>query len=166
MTHTNTTARVLSLDLAQTCGFALIANGVITSGSQCFAGKPKKGERLHPGANFHRFDNWLRERLCDDKPEAVCFEEVFRWMSSSAAHSFCGFRAIMMIQCARKGIPTFAYSPTTIKKHFCGSGNAKKEVMIATACMRWPDLDYTDDNEIDALAILFLHLSNLKPVTA
>ena len=162
MTNPNTTARVLSLDLAQTTGGALIANGIITSGSQCFAGKTKKGETQHAGNNFSRFDNWLRDRLCDDKPEAVCFEEVFRWMSSSAAHSFCGFRAIMMLQCTRKGIPCFAYSPTTIKKDFTGSGNAKKEVMIATALMRWPGLDYTDDNEIDSIAILHTHLKNTK----
>lgn len=165
MHHANTHAKVLALDLAQTTGWAVLANGVITSGSQCFASKPRKGVTPHAGDNFHRFDNWLRERLCDDKPESVCFEEVFRWMSSSAAHSFCGFRAIMMIQCARKGIPVHGYSPTTIKKHFCGSGNAKKDVMIATACMRWPDLEITDDNQVDSLAILHLHLSTLKTAT-
>lgn len=162
MTHPNTKVRVLSLDLAQTTGWALIANGIITSGSQCFAGKTKKGETQHAGNNFSRFDNWLRDRLCDDKPEAVCFEEVFRWMSSSAAHSFCGFRAIMMLQCTRKGIPCFAYSPTTIKKYWTGNGAAKKELMMETTLMRFPDLDLTDSNEADAIAILHTHFANQK----
>lgn len=166
MNHPNTSARVLALDLAQTSGWALIGNGVITSGSQCFASKPKKGHSPHEGNNFCRFDNWIRDRLCDDKPEAVCFEEVFRWMSSSAAHSFCGFRAIMMVQCTRKGIPCYGYSPTTIKKAWTGNGAAKKELMMETTLMRFPDIDLTDNNEADAIAILSLHLSTLKTAKA
>lgn len=166
MYHANKTARVLALDLATTTGHALIAAGVITSGSQHFGHKLKKGQPHPPaGLQFAQFENWLKERLRDDKPEAIAYEEVFRWMSSSAAHVFCAFRGILLKEAIRAGVPCFAYSPTTIKKHFCGSGNAKKEVMIATACMRWPDFDYTDDNQIDAIAILHLHLSTLKTAT-
>ena len=163
MTHPNTSARVLALDLATTTGFALIGSGIITSGSQYFGTKVKKGQPHPPaGLQFAQFENWLKNHLRDDKPLEIAYEEVFRWMSSSAAHVFCGLRAIMLKEALRAGIPCFAYSPTTIKKDFTGAGNAKKEVMIATALMRWPGLDYTDDNEIDSIAILHTHLKNTK----
>lgn len=163
MNHTNTAARVLALDLATTCGHALLASGVITSGSQSFHSRPRKGVTIYPGEQFARFENWLKERLRDDKPEAIAYEEVFRWMSSSAAHVFCGFRAIMLNHAVRQGVPVFAYSPTTIKKWFTDKGNADKAAMMREAARRWPDLDATDDNEVDALAILHLHLSTIKP---
>lgn len=163
MNHPNQSARILALDLATTAGFALIANGVITSGSQWFGHKVKKGQPHPPaGLQFAQFENWLKERLRDNKPEAIAYEEVYRWMSSSAAHCFCAFRGIMLKEALRANIPCYAYSPTTVKKSFCGAGNAKKEVMVATAHMRWPDLEITDDNQVDSLAILFLHLSTLK----
>lgn len=163
MTHPNTTSRTLALDLATTTGFALLGQGIVSSGSQYFGTKVKKGQPHPPaGLQFAQFENWLKTRLRDDKPLEIAYEEVFRWMSSSAAHVFCGLRAIMLKEALRHQVPCFAYSPTTIKKHFCGSGNAKKEVMIATALMRWPGLDYTDDNEIDAIAILHTHLTFSK----
>lgn len=166
MNHPNQSARVLALDLATTAGFALIASGVITSGSQYFGHRVKKGQPHPPaGLQFAQFENWLKERIRDDKPEAIAYEEVFRWMSSSAAHCFCGFRAIMLKEAIRAGIPCFAYSPTTIKKYWTGTGSAKKELMMETTLMRFPDLDLTDSNEADALAILFLHLSTSKHAT-
>jgi len=166
MHHTNTTARVLALDLATTTGHALLAAGVISSGSQHFGHKLKKGQPHPPaGLQFAQFENWLKERIRDDKPAAIAYEEVFRWMSSSAAHVFCAFRGIMLKEAIRAGIPCFAYSPATIKKHWTGNGAAKKELMMETTLMRFPDLDLTDSNEADALAILFLHLSTLKHAT-
>lgn len=164
MNHPNQSARVLALDLATVTGFALIANGVITSGSQDFTRKPPTKSRLpeHVGASFSKFDNWLAERIRDDKPHIVIFEEVFRWSSSSAAHCFGGYRGIMMKQLARQGMHCYGYSPSQIKKSWTGNGNAKKELMMETTLMRFPDLDLTDSNEADAIALMFLHLSTLK----
>lgn len=154
--------RVLALDLATTTGHALLSAGVVSSGSQDFHSKVKKGVAPYPGEQFARFENWLKERLRDDKPEAIAYEEVFRWMSSSAAHVFCGFRAITLNHAVRAGIPVFAYSPGTIKKFWTGNGAAKKDLMMATTLARFPDLDLCDDNEADSIAILHLHLSTLK----
>lgn len=166
MNHTNTTARVLALDLATTCGHALLAAGVITSGSQNFHSRVRKGVTIYPGEQFARFENWLKERLRDDKPEAIAYEEVFRWMSSSAAHVFCGFRAILLKEAVRHAIAIAPYSPSQVKKFFTGKGNADKALMIATAAIRWPELEVIDDNHVDALAILHLHLESLRPARA
>lgn len=175
MNHTNqpalfcnaASARVLALDLATTTGHALLSAGIITSGSQFFGHRVRKNHPAPPaGAQFAMFENWLKERIRDDKPAAIAYEEVFRWMSSSAAHVFCAFRGIMLKEALRAGIHCTGYSPTTIKKHWTGSGAAKKEAMMAETVRRYPDLDLTDNNEADALAILSLHLSTLKPATS
>ena len=159
MTHPNTSARVLALDLATTTGFALIGPGIITSGSQYFGTKVKKGQPHPPaGLQFAQFENWLKNHLRDDKPLEIAYEEVFRWMSSSAAHVFCGLRAIMLKEALRAGIPCFAYSPTTIKKYWALTGNANKNLMVATTIARFPNDDFTDDNQCDAVALLHLHL--------
>lgn len=164
MTHPNTSARAIALDLATTTGFALIGSGIITSGSQYFGTKIKKGQPHPPaGLQFAQFENWLKTRLRDDKPNEIAYEEVFRWMSSSAAHVFCGLRAIMLKEALRHQVPCFAYSPTTIKKYWTGMGNAKKDAMVATTIMRFPELDLASDDEADAIALLHLHLYETMP---
>lgn len=150
--------KTLALDLATTTGHALMAGGVLTSGSACFKKKPKEPT----GVQFIWFEAWLKERFRLDKPENVAFEEVYRWMSSGAAHMFCGFRAILLKECVRAGVPVFGYSPAHIKKFWTGKGTANKDTMIATTLMRFPDLDLADDNEADAIAILHLHLNQTQ----
>ena len=164
MKHENTTAKVLALDLATSTGWADIAHGIIDSGSKSFARKPATKTRTAstPGEPFHLFEVWLNELIRSSKPEIIVYEEVYRWMSSSAAHTFCGMRAVLLKTCHYKGITPKGYSPTEIKKHFTGKGNAKKELMIAEAKKRWPDLNLTSDDEVDAIAILHLHLKNLN----
>lgn len=165
MHHENKTNKILALDLATTTGFAILANGLITSGSTSFARRPptKTREIEHAGAMFARFDGWISAQLQMSKCEEVVYEEVFRFMSSASAHTFCGFRSIMLLNCATAGIRATGYSPTTIKKSFTGSGNAKKEDMILEAQTRWSEQELTiiDDNQVDAIAILHLHLDNL-----
>lgn len=46
------------------------------------------------------------------------------------------------------------YSPSEIKKHATGKGNASKEMMIAAAQKKW--LQIEDDNQADALWLLDL----------
>jgi len=162
MTHENITAKVLALDLATTTGWADIAHGIIDSGSRSFARKPATKTRpaSTPGEPFCLFDAWLNELIRTAKPDLIVYEEVYRWMSSSAAHAFCGFRAVLLKTCHYKGITVKGYSPTEIKKFFTGKGNAKKRHMIAEARKRWPELNLTSDDEVDAIAILHLHLKN------
>lgn len=153
MRHSDTTSKVLALDLGTTTGHALLANGIITSGSKTF-------RRLKDhGIKALRFHKWLRERISEDKPQAIAFEEVYRWSSSSAAHIYCGMRWQVREEAYAHGITVYDYSPTAIKKHWTGKGNADKKLMTATTIMRFPELELHDDNEADALAILHLHLS-------
>lgn len=156
------TPRVLALDLATQCGWALMANGVLTSGSagfQRYAGS-KSRPAEHRGQPYLNFQRWLRERIQTDKPEVIVYEDVYRWSSGDAAKAYGAFRGTLMVNCAYYGLPVVGYAPGQIKKHFTGNGGAKKPLMMAVARKRWPDLPGdVDDNQCDALAILDLHLS-------
>lgn len=163
MNHPNITHRVLALDLATVTGWAVVANGIITSGSQDFArykgAKHKPAE--HPGQPFASFRRWLHEKLREEKPAAIVYEEVMRFPYAMQAHSFCGYRALMYEAATIFSLPCYRYSPATIKLFWCGKGNADKERMVAMTRNRCPDVDLTDDNEADALAVLHLHLSTI-----
>lgn len=56
--------------------------------------------------------------------------------------------------CEEYGIEYTGVSPSEIKKHATGKGNANKKLMIAYAKARFPDTEIVDDNHADALHIL------------
>jgi len=65
-------------------------------------------------------------------------------------------QAIITLWCEDNGIQYRGYSPTEIKKHATGKGNAGKEQMIAAAKAKWSGREFVDDNEVDALWLLDL----------
>jgi len=65
-------------------------------------------------------------------------------------------QAIITLWCEDNGIEYRGYSPTEIKKHATGKGNAGKEQMIAAAKAKWMGREFVDDNEVDALWLLDL----------
>ena len=150
--------KILSLDLALTTGWALIANGVTTSGSCDFHNGTRKHDNKHKWGPFLRFHDWIKNKCRADKVDLIIYEEVRRWSSSAAAHSYCGLRAIMWMAAGTCEIDAIDYSPSAIKKSFTGKGNANKAAMIKEAKRRWPDETFADDNEVDARALLDMHL--------
>jgi crossover junction endodeoxyribonuclease RuvC len=170
MTTTNI-QRVIALDLATTTGYALAAGGVFVHSASASFARDKGTKRRaaeHIGQPMLNFQRWLRERIQEDKPTAFAFEDVFRWSSSDAAKVFCGLRGILMLNAAYYGIPVFGYSPGHVKKFFTGNGNAPKELMVAQAIARYPELagEDIDDNRADAIAVLMLHLNQTQEVHA
>lgn len=63
-------------------------------------------------------------------------------------------QGILTLWCEDNSIEYRGYSPTEIKKHATGKGNANKDAMIAAARERWAGV--TDDNQADALWLLDL----------
>lgn len=154
--------RVLSLDLATVCGWALLGGGVITSGSQSFARYTgcKSRPADHPGETFAKFHRWLANKVREDKPDVLAFEEMSGFYKGQhTPRLLYGLRGVMMSVAAAYGaIPCFGYDAASVKKFWAGKGNAKKPDMVAATRERCPGVDLTDDNEADALAILHLHL--------
>lgn len=65
-------------------------------------------------------------------------------------------QATLKVFCEDRKINYRGYSPSEIKKHATGKGNSGKPIMIEAAKSRWPDRQFVDDNEVDALWLLDL----------
>jgi hypothetical protein len=147
---------ILSLDLATTTGWAVrTRRGAIVSGTQSF--KPQRFEG--GGMRYLRFQRWLEEVLYEADCEAgkvidrVVFEEVRRHLGVDAAHAYGGFMSHLCATCEHWKIPYEGVPVGTIKRHATGKGNANKGLMIAA--MRARGHSPADDNEADALALLY-----------
>jgi hypothetical protein len=142
---------ILALDLGTSTGWALRNEyGSIISGTAHF--KPRRFEG--GGMRYLRFKQWLTEtKNVTGAISSVYFEEVRRHVGVDAAHAYGGFLAHLTAWCEHHEIPYEGVPVGTIKKHATGKGNADKDAMIAA--MRSKGLAPEDDNEADALALLF-----------
>lgn len=140
---------VLALDLGQTTGWALQANGLTHSGSHGF----KPGRFEGGGMSMLRFSRWLTELHEQSGPIArVYFEEVRAHKGTAAAHTYGAFLGQLSAWCEAHGVAYLGVPVATIKKHATGKGNAGKDLIIEA--MRAKGYQPADDNEADALAIL------------
>lgn len=104
---------------------------------------------------YLRFRTWLRDMFETEKPDVVYFEEVRRHLSTDAAHVHGGLLAVLTAECESKETPYQGVPVGTIKKAATGSGAAKKAAMIDAAKRLYPDQVIEDDNQADALCILY-----------
>ena len=70
-------------------------------------------------------------RRCEDflsrsRPNAAAIETVFAGKSMSSAFALAQTRGVLLLACARAGIPIFEYEPLTVKKTITGYGRAEK----------------------------------------
>ena len=142
---------LLALDLGTTTGWALHGlDGLITSGTVSF----RPGRFDGGGMRYLRFTNWLGELDRLSGPIAsIWFEEVRRHAATDAAHVYGGLMATLTAWAELRGVPYEGVPVGTIKRHATGKGNADKAAMIAAARAR--GFSPADDNEADAIAILF-----------
>ena len=145
---------ILALDLGTTTGWAIhSADGSITSGTQSF----KPGRFEGGGMRYLKFKRWLNEFL-PEAVSAVYFEEVRRHLGVDAAHAYGGFLATLTAWCEQNRIPYQGVGVGTIKKSATGRGNAGKQEMVEA--MRKLGHLPDDDNEADALALLYHSMHN------
>ncbi len=145
------TTTILALDLGTTTGWALRGNdGHITSGSESF--RPQRFEG--GGMRYLRFGRWISEiQKSVSEFQFLYFEEVRRHAGVDAAHAYGGFLATLTAWCEHHQIPYQGVPVGTIKKYATGKGNASKDEMVAA--MQARGHVPTDDNEADALALLY-----------
>jgi Holliday junction resolvasome RuvABC endonuclease subunit len=140
---------ILALDLGTTTGWALLADGIVTSGTASF--KPSRYDG--GGMRYLRFRSWLEQvRRYAGRIEAVHFEEVRRHIGVDAAHIYGGFLATLSAWCEHEAIPYQGVPVGTIKRFITGKGNADKDAVIDAVRAR--GFHPADDNEADAIAIL------------
>jgi Holliday junction resolvasome RuvABC endonuclease subunit len=143
------------LDLGTKTGFAIWKGGEVMSGV-----KRLRHDRRASGVRFSDFRNWLIAAIKACDPDSVYFERVYAHKGTEAAHVYGGFMYTLAAVCEEMRIRCVGIPVGTIKKFAAGKGNATKEEMIAFA--RSKGFDPADDNEADALAILFAGLHSLN----
>jgi hypothetical protein len=164
--HTNIS--VLAQDLGTATGWTFNPNiGVIVSGTWDLY--PRKDET--EGERHKKFqyalaefrdehcvgsENWLQGAKLE-----VVYEDVRRHAGTIAAHVYGGLLATLKMWCIEKGVTCTGVGVGQIKKFWTGKGNATKEQMIDEARAR--GFDPIDDNEADALALLFKRLIEGPP---
>lgn len=142
---------ILTLDLGKQTGWAILHDGVIHSGSESFHGNRFSGGGMH-FLNFCSWLNSLKQKL--ENISAVYFEEVRRHLGTDAAHCYGGFLAHLTAWCEENNIPYQGVPVKTIKRFITGKGNASKAEVIEA--VKNKGFIPQDDNEADALALLFL----------
>jgi crossover junction endodeoxyribonuclease RuvC len=139
---------ILALDLGTKCGFAVsAARGVVVSGTWNLADAKDKEAR------FLRFREYLDRTHKNYGLTHIGFELVAAHKGTQAGHIYGGFKAVMFNWCADNVLGKPVGVPVgTLKKYWCGKGNADKTAMIARA--REAGYEPADDNEADAIALL------------
>jgi len=142
---------VLALDLGNRTGWALRRrDGRVSLGTEDF--NPRDG--WHPGQRFSRFRAWLLRTINDNNVNQIAYERVVQGphQSGRAGDIYGAFWGHMLVCAEAHNIVPIPAHTMTVKKHFTGSGRAKKADVIA----RVKELGFTpdSDNAADALAIL------------
>lgn len=140
---------ILALDLGARTGWAMRhRDGRFQYGTQDFRPKPS----WPAGQKWQRFRSWLSQAITQRGATLIAYEDVRRHLGVDAAHAYGGYLAMLEMVADQHNVTLVAVGVGTIKKHWTGKGNAKKDEMIAEAKRRGfhPDTD----NAADALAIL------------
>lgn len=146
---------VLALDLATTTGWAH-SDG--RSGVQRFdwAGKDA-------GQRWDEFKAWLRSMLNAMRPLDYVVYEAALHQKGMAARVANSLVTIIEHECHLRGLHERGFHLSTIKKHATGSGRADKVAMWEAARIRNPERKFETDDEVDAIWLLDLALTQLTP---
>lgn len=150
---------ILALDLGTKTGYALRRrDGRMVHGTEEFTPRASWG----PGQKWLRFRSWLSATITEHSITQIAFEDVKRHGPGQvlAAHAYGGFRAMLEMVADQHRVSLVPFGVGQIKKHWTGSGVAKKDEMLTQAKAR--GFAAVDDNNADALAILHLAIAKEK----
>lgn len=144
--------KFLALDLATRTGWALRSarTGEVQFGFEQLP--PAGGEDY--GRLFNSYRGWLRGMIAVDRPEWIYFERAMtnEHEGQSAAMILIGLAAMTLEIAYERKIPWKHIPASTVRKHFCGSGKAKKPD-VGYRC-RQLGHEVSDHNAADAIALL------------
>ena len=152
---------IIAFDLGTTCGWAIKHNNRTYSG--VFKLTPSRFDSYDQ--RFISFRKNLQELLhkrfkdSDLSTVQVFYEEVRQSQAPDAAHMYGGYKAVLTSFCLDNNISYKGVGVKTIKKFITGTGSAGKEKVMDSVRKlgHYPE----DDNEADAIAILYYGLDYL-----
>lgn len=145
----------LTLDLASTTGWAIRHQGHIESGTWDIT--PRRGDS--PGMRYVNLRTRLNTMLVAFPDLRIVYYEQAHHRGGAATEYAIGCITLVQAWCAEHGIEHGARHTATIKRSATGKGNAGKGEVIEA--MRRAGHKPADDNEADALALMYLVVSEM-----
>lgn len=159
--------KILSLDLGSTTGWAFYSSTVgakpefpldVASGIWTH----KRKNREHEGKRFAKFRVWLVELLYNWKPQEIYYEDCHGIWKGRSDLVYKGFRAILLMECFKKGVVPIGVPQKALKNTMTSNGNAGKEQMVKAAMAMFPSQGAITHDEADALALIHYAVTEKK----
>ena len=100
----------------------------------------------------------VAELIGEYRPETVAIEESYVGADARTALSVGQARGAILVACAKSGVPSVQYPPTTVKQAVCGWGRAdKQQVQRMVAATLGLEKEPTPHHAADALAVAICH---------
>lgn len=99
-------------------------------------------------------------------PTEAALETVFYAKNARTAMILCHARGVVVMNCAKRGISVYEYSPSEIKRAVTGTGSAEKpqvQAMVSRILALPPPIQ---NDAADALAIALTHIHRTTGVIA
>lgn len=141
--------RILALDIASNCGWA-ISPGPTQRWAWGVRSLPSKAPL--PAA-FCFFEDWLHKKIAETEPDGIAIEKPIMPGRTGfhVLRKLYGLTAVAEAVAWDRRIPHIMVQSATVRKHFCGTGRAKKPDVIRSCRER--GFMVHDDNEADAVAL-------------
>jgi crossover junction endodeoxyribonuclease RuvC len=139
-------------------GWALLEQSGTGPGRLLRAGlfHTEAGEPLH--ARLSGLYDSFTELLAEEKPDECAIEEVFFTKRAKTQSETVHARGVIILACARAGVPPRGYNPRSIKQNLTGSGSAAKPQMQRMVQLILKlDKPLEPDDVSDAAAIALFH---------
>ncbi len=144
--------RILALDQSlDSSGWAFGSAGVC---SACGLIKNPASRFTDLGGRFLRFELELEKLIKAYDPQVISFEAHRSHKGVQAAQVLGAVSALVMKAAKARAIPSYGIEVGTHKKVFTGCARASKEMSLAVARKRYPNLTIPTDDVADAIGIL------------
>lgn len=102
-------------------------------------------------------DSALATVIADHAPACAAVEEVFVNDNPQSTLKLAQARGVVLLGCARGGLPVTEYAPRLVKKALVGTGGAAKEQVQAMLRVLLPGVTVAGADAADALAVAICH---------
>ena len=114
------------------------------------------------GERLSSLFNQLSEVVSQCQPDAVAVEQPFLAKNVKAALAIGKAQAVAILVAANRGIPTYEYTPTQIKRMVANYGASSKEQVQEMVRLQLGLSEVPEPNDAaDALAVALCHLSEM-----
>lgn len=153
---------VISLDLGTMTGFEVLSRGVF---SRDVINLSRHGKFREDGflAFYLTVEGLIRILQKHNEVWEIVVEKPHAGRFFHSSRILFGLMAVLELLCQKKGIELKVFSPKAIKKFWTGSGNAKKEEMLAKAQKEVSER-IQDHNVADAVALMRMYLAQRKVI--